>query len=155
MAKLDCPICGRTFSKSVLNAWTEDICSNCYRNPEKRQLSNNSKLVPARPVQKEKTESVETNLSELNEAAEEVIKFSKVFKKIGDVLNTINYVASAVLVVFVVIAISSKQIQGLYILFAALLILVLWAVAWIQTGFLRGISAFFLMKGLKQKADLE
>jgi membrane glycosyltransferase len=155
MAKLECPICGSTFTKSLLNAWTEDICSNCYRNPERRQDFSTSKIKPGRSVQGNKIASFETDLSELNDAAEEVIKFSRVFKRIGDVLNTINYIATGVLVIFVVIAISSKQIQGLYILAAGILILVLWAIAWIQTGFLRGLSAFFLMKGLKQKTDLE
>jgi hypothetical protein len=155
MAKLECPICGNTFTKSMLNAWTEDICSNCYRNPERRQQFIELNAKPVRDSHNKKVETYDSQLSELSKAADQVIKFSKVFKKIGDILNTINYVATTILIIFVFIAIFSNQIDGLYILFAVLIILVLWALAWVQTGLLRGVSAFFLMKGLRQKIDLE
>jgi uncharacterized membrane protein len=110
---------------------------------------------PVRDSHNKKVETYDSQLSELSKAADQVIKFSKVFKKIGDILNTINYVATTILIIFVFIAIFSNQIDGLYILFAVLIILVLWALAWVQTGLLRGVSAFFLMKGLRQKIDLE
>jgi hypothetical protein len=38
---------------------------------------------------------------------------------------------------------------------AILVVLIVWVISWIQTGLLRGISSFFLMRGLRELKDLD
>jgi hypothetical protein len=96
------------------------------------------------------------NLSgQLNSAANEVVRFSKVFKSIGDTLNILNYVFIGIIVLSLFILLSAGNASVWLFLGAILFVLVVWIISWIQTGLLRGISSFFLMRGLRELKDLE
>jgi hypothetical protein len=91
----------------------------------------------------------------LNSAANEVVRFSKVFKSIGDTLNILNYVFIGIIVLSLFILLSAGNASVWLFLGAILFVLVVWIISWIQTGLLRGISSFFLMRGLRELKDLE
>ena len=93
--------------------------------------------------------------SQLNSAANEVVRFSTVFKSIGDTLNVLNYIFIGIIVLALLIILFTGNASGWLFLGALLFVLVVWIISWIQTGLLRGISSFFLMRGLRELKDLE
>jgi hypothetical protein len=89
--------------------------------------------------------SIDNNL---REASNRVIKISTVFGTMGSVLNVLNH-GLAVLLLSVTFALSSSAENGGLALLAGIGITVLiWGIGWIQVALLRGLSAFFLMRGL-------
>jgi hypothetical protein len=93
--------------------------------------------------------------SQLNSAANEVVRFSTVFKSIGDTLNVLNYIFIGVIVLSLLVILFTGNASVWLFLGAILFVLVVWIISWIQTGLLRGISSFFLMRGLRELKDLE
>ena len=93
--------------------------------------------------------------SQLNSAANEVVRFSTVFKSIGDTLNILNYIFIGIIVLSLLIILFIGNASVWLFLGAILFVLVVWIISWIQTGLLRGISSFFLMRGLRELKDLE
>jgi membrane-anchored glycerophosphoryl diester phosphodiesterase (GDPDase) len=67
---------------------------------------------------------------------------------LGSILNVLNYVV-AVLLLSATFAISSTAANGGLALLAGIgATIILWGIGWIQVALFRGISAFFLMRGL-------
>jgi hypothetical protein len=97
----------------------------------------------------------ESLTSQLRSAANEVVRFSKVFKSIGDTLNVLNYIFIGISLLLVLVLLFTGNASIWLFLGAILVILAVWIISWIQTGLLRGISSFFLMRGLKQLKELE
>jgi hypothetical protein len=93
--------------------------------------------------------------SQLNSAANEVVRFSKVFKSIGDTLNILNYIFIGIIVLSLLVILFTGNASVWLFLGAILFVLVVWIISWIQTGLLRGLSSFFLMRGLRELKDLE
>ena len=93
--------------------------------------------------------------TQLRQAANEVVRFSRVFKSIGDTLNVINYIFIGLSVLGLIFLFAAGATSGWIFLGSILVILIVWIVSWIQTGLLRGISSFFLMRGLRELKDLE
>ena len=87
-------------------------------------------------------------------ASEKVVKIASIFEKLGSVLNIVNYVV-AVIILSATFAIgTTAENGGLFGLGGLLLAVVLWGAGWLQVAFLRGLSAFFLMRGLAQLKSL-
>ena len=93
--------------------------------------------------------------TQLRQAANEVVRFSRVFKSIGDTLNVINYIFIGLSVLGLIFLFAAGATSGWIFLGSILVILIVWIISWIQTGLLRGISSFFLMRGLRELMDLE
>ncbi len=93
--------------------------------------------------------------TQLRQAANEVVRFSRVFKSIGDTLNVLNYIFIGLSVMGLIFLFAAGATSGWIFLGSILVILIVWIVSWIQTGLLRGISSFFLMRGLRELKDLE
>jgi hypothetical protein len=84
----------------------------------------------------------------LKTASEKVIKISSVFSSLGSVLNIANHVL-AVLLLCATFALSSSIENGALALLAGIgLTMLVWGIGWIQVALLRGLSSFFLMRGL-------
>jgi type IV secretory pathway VirB6-like protein len=92
---------------------------------------------------------------QLRNSANEVVRFSKVFKSIGDTLNVLNYIFIGISVVGLLLLLFAGATSGWLFIGAILVVLIVWVISWIQTGLLRGISSFFLMRGLRELKDLE
>ena len=81
-------------------------------------------------------------------ASEKVVKIASIFEKLGSVLNIANYVV-AVIILSATFAIgTTAENGGLFLLGGFILAVLLWGVGWLQVALLRGLSAFFLMRGL-------
>jgi hypothetical protein len=93
--------------------------------------------------------------TQLRHAANEVVRFSRVFKSIGDTLNVLNYIFIGLSVLGSIFLFAAGATSGWIFLGSILVILIVWIISWIQTGLLRGISSFFLMRGLRELKDLE
>jgi hypothetical protein len=90
----------------------------------------------------------------LKMASEKVIKISSVFSTLGSVLNVANHFL-AVLLMCATLAISSSAENGGLALLAGIgLTMVVWGFGWIQVALLRGLSSFFLMRGLAHLKSL-
>jgi hypothetical protein len=83
------------------------------------------------------------------------VRFSKVFKSIGDTLNVLNYIFIGISVVGLLLLLIAGATSGWLFIGAILVVLIVWVISWIQTGLLRGISSFFLMRGLRELKDLD
>jgi len=93
--------------------------------------------------------------TQLGNAANEVIRFSKIFKSIGDTLNVLNYIFVGLMILALILLAASDAASGLVFLSGLMLILVVWVISWIQTALLRGLASFFLMRGLRELKDLQ
>lgn len=90
----------------------------------------------------------------LKMASEKVIKISSVFSTLGSVLNIANH-AIAVLLLCATFALSSSaENGGLALLVGIGLTMAVWGFGWIQVALLRGLSSFFLMRGLAHLKSL-
>ena len=118
------------------------------------------KMVPWHRLKKEELTNHESEVGKgrepfvdktnLRNASEEVIKISKIFKNIGDWLNILNYAVAALLVALAFFLGSQADNGGITLLLGLLSALIIWGIGWIQIAILRGISAYFLMKGLSE-----
>jgi hypothetical protein len=93
--------------------------------------------------------------TQLGNAANEVIRFSKIFKSIGDTLNVLNYIFVGLMILALILLAALDAASGLVFLSGLMLILVVWVISWIQTALLRGLASFFLMRGLRELKDLQ
>lgn len=118
------------------------------------------KMVPWHRLTKEDSTNQEVEVNKkiasfadktyLRNASEEVIRISKIFKTIGYWLNILNY-AVAVLIIALAFFFGSQAANGGFTLLVGLLsALIIWGLGWIQIAIIRGISAYFLMKGLSE-----
>ena len=92
---------------------------------------------------------------QLRNSANEVVRFSKVFKSIGDTLNVLNYIFIGISILGLIVLFFAGATSGWLFIGAILVVLIVWVISWIQTGLLRGISSFFLMRGLRELKDLD
>ena len=92
---------------------------------------------------------------QLRNSANEVVRFSKVFKSIGDTLNVLNYIFIGISVVGLLLLLIAGATSGWLFIGAILVVLIVWVISWIHTGLLRGVSSFFLMRGLRELKDLD
>ncbi len=137
-----CTACGKVLS------WDKDLDWNRAADDQE-----DSELVPSKlPTRSPSKVDLTT---ELRNSANEVVRFSKVFKSIGDTLNVLNYIFVGISVLILLFLFFAGAASGWIFLGAILVIFIVWIVSWIQTGLLRGISSFFLMRGLRQLKDLE
>ena len=93
--------------------------------------------------------------AQLGSAANEVVRFSKIFKSIGDTLNILNYIFIGVMILALVLVAASGSASGMVFFAGILFILLVWVISWIQTALLRGLASFFLMRGLRELKDLQ
>jgi hypothetical protein len=91
--------------------------------------------------------------SDLFSAANEVVRFSRVFKSLGDVLNVFNYIVIGIALILLLAMVLVGSISGWLFLGSVLVIIIVWVISWIQSGILRGMSSFFLMRGLRELKD--
>lgn len=88
-------------------------------------------------------------------ASEKVIKISSVFSTLGSILNIANYTIAVLLSCATLALSSSAENGGLALLAGIGLTMVVWGFGWVQVALLRGLSAFFLMRGLSQLRTLK
>ena len=93
--------------------------------------------------------------TQLGSAANEVVRFSKIFKSIGDTLNVLNYIFIGVMILALILVAASGSASGMVFFGGILFILLVWVISWIQTALLRGLASFFLMRGLRELKDLQ
>jgi len=93
--------------------------------------------------------------TQLASAANEVIRFSKIFKSLGDTLNILNYVSIGIMILALILFAASGAASGLIIFPGILLIFAVWVILWLQTALLRGLASFFLMRGLRELKDMQ
>jgi hypothetical protein len=93
--------------------------------------------------------------TQLGNAANEVVRFSKIFKSIGDTLNVLNYIFIGIMILALILVAASGTASGLVFFGGILLILLVWVISWIQTALLRGLASFFLMRGLRELKDMQ
>ena len=93
--------------------------------------------------------------TQLGSAANEVVRFSKIFKSIGDTLNVLNYIFIGVMILALILVAASGSASGMVFFAGILFILLVWVISWIQTALLRGLASFFLMRGLRELKDLQ
>lgn len=93
--------------------------------------------------------------AQLGSAANEVVRFSKIFKSIGDTLNVLNYIFIGVMILALILVAASGSASGMVFFAGILFILLVWVTSWIQTALLRGLASFFLMRGLRELKDLQ
>lgn len=140
----------------------DGTCSTCSKllswetNLDWESAANEETSYSEVPSKYPKKSPPKANLSsQLNSAANEVVRFSKVFKSIGDTLNALNYIFIGIAVLFLLILLFTGNASVWLFLGAILFVLVVWIISWVQTGILRGVSSFFLMRGLRELKDLE
>jgi hypothetical protein len=93
--------------------------------------------------------------TQLGSAANEVVRFSKIFKSIGDTLNVLNYIFIGVMILALILVAASGSASGMVFFAGILFILLVWVISWIHTALLRGLASFFLMRGLRELKDLQ
>lgn len=88
----------------------------------------------------------------LKSAAENVVRFSSLFQTLGTVLNILNYIfpIAAFLILVYIVSWMGVDPGWLYFAIGIPVIAVSWLIGWFQIAFLRGLSAFFLMRGLSE-----
>lgn len=97
----------------------------------------------------------ESPQEQLKKATEKVIRIASIFDLIGTVLNVINYIL-AVILFCVSLGLGTAPDASAAVLPLGLLITaIVWIIGWIQTAILRGLSAYFLMKGLAQQKAID
>ena len=132
----------------------DGLCTICAKPVPWHRLSGNASVPTSERLNKVTTES-ESLDNRLRLASEKVVKISSIFEMLGNVLNIVNYlVAIAILCVTFAIG-STVENGGLLLLGGSLLAVLLWGVGWLQVALLRGLSAFFLMRGLSQLRKLK
>ena len=132
-----CAICAKPAPWHRLNSTSKEPVSETSKS--KIQLSTQKQGI---------TQDGNSIDKKLKEASNRVIKISSVFGMMGSVLNVMNH-GLAVLLLSVTFALSSSAENGGLALLAGIgITLLIWGIGWIQVALLRGLSAFFLMRGL-------
>jgi len=117
--------------------------------PEETFADTEDSKLPTKPIQRIDLPS------QLRNAANDVVRFSKIFKSIGDILNILNYVSIGLMLLALTLFVASGAASGSIVIPGLLLILAVWVILWLQTALLRGLATFFLMRGLRELKDLE
>ena len=143
----------------------QGICEECgLAIPwSKLNPSDSREAKPAQPNPKPLLNRVFDEISGVNlsteqklkDATNKVIRFSSIFDRLSSLLNVFNYIVAVVLASASFLLGTSGENGGLTLLLGLLTTLVVWVIGWIQVALLRGLSAFFLMKGLAQQMALE
>lgn len=144
-----------TCTCETLSLTSEGLCSKCKKIVPWSKLkdSSNSEVqsLDSTYIAQTSAKRGESLQSQLDRAIEKVIRIASIFDRIGTVLNGINYGLAFVLLCASFL-IGSSSPNGGFALAAGLLITALvWLAGWIQVAILRGLSAYFLMKGLAQQ----
>ena len=125
----------------------DGFCTLCAKPVPWHRLGE-SASVPISESLIQMTSESESLDNRLRLASEKVVKISSIFEMLGNVLNIVNYVV-AVIILCVTFAVgSTAENGGLFLLGGSILAVLLWGVGWLQVALLRGLSAFFLMRGL-------
>ena len=117
--------------------------------PEETFADTEDSKLPTKPIQRIDLPS------QLRNAANDVVRFSKIFKSISDILNILNYVSIGLMLLALTLFVASGAASGSIVIPGLLLILAVWVILWLQTALLRGLATFFLMRGLRELKDLE
>lgn len=147
-----------TCSCEKVSITAEGLCSNCRKIVpwsklndmpiEARDRINTSGLNPSPESE------IKSLQAQLKTATEKVIRISSIFDRIGSVLNVINYLIALIFLCASFIVASSGPNGGLVLGAGLLITALVWLAGWLQVAILRGLSAYFLMKGLAQKDSL-
>jgi hypothetical protein len=132
----------------------DGLCTFCDKPVPWHRLSESASIpTPERLIP---IESESTSLdNRLRLASEKVVKISSVFEILGNVLNIVNYLVAVVILCVTFAVGSTVENGGLFLLGGSLLAVLLWGAGWLQVALLRGLSAFFLMRGLSQLRTLK
>jgi hypothetical protein len=133
-----CTLCSKPIPWSRLKEEVETETSTSKKTPRDLQRTDGS-------IGSLNTPSVDKRLKE---ASEKVVRISSVFGTMGTVLNICNY-GLAIILLCATFALSSyAENGGLALLVGFLITVLVWGLGWMQVALLRGLSAFFLMRGL-------
>ena len=138
---------GTCITCSKLLDWNNTELDNVL--PEESFADTEDSKLPTKPIQRIDLPS------QLRNAANDVVRFSKIFKSIGDILNILNYVSIGLMLLALTLFVASGAASGSIVFPGLLLILAVWVILWLQTALLRGLATFFLMRGLRELKDLE
>lgn len=132
----------------------DGVCTICAKPVPWHRLSGNAS-VPTSEISNKIPSESESLDYRLRLASEKVVKFSSIFELLGNVLNIVNYVVAVVILCITFAIGSTVDNGGLVLLGGSILAVLLWGVGWLQVALLRGLSAFFLMRGLSQLRTLK
>lgn len=141
--------------------WIEDddTCSKCKKEVAPNRLESARNIIEtsketttsdtAPSIQKHA--SNKDYLSKSIDAALRTSKYATLFEKIGSIMQVLNSIG-AVILILVGFALDTE----LYIRVAYwITILFLWAIAYIQTSFIRGLASYFQMKANSHLSRIE
>ena len=131
----------------------DGLCTICAKPVPWHRLSENTSVPTSERLNQIPSES-ESLDNRLRLASEKVVKISSIFEMLGNVLNIVNYVVAVVILCVTFALGSTAENGGLFLLGGFILAVLLWGVGWLQVALLRGLSAFFLMRGLAQLKSL-
>jgi hypothetical protein len=132
----------------------DGLCTICSKPVPWHRLSGNAS-VPTSEISNKIPSESESLDYRLRLASEKVVKISSIFEVLGNVLNIVNYVVAVVILCITFAIGSTVDNGGLVLLGGSILAVLLWGVGWLQVALLRGLSAFFLMRGLSQLRTLK
>ena len=132
----------------------DGFCTLCAKPVPWHRLSESASAPTSERVIHIASES-ESLDSRLRLASEKVVTISSIFEKLGNVLNIVNYVVAVVILCATFTLGTTAENGGLFLLGGFILAVLLWGVGWLQVALLRGLSAFFLMRGLSQLRTLK
>lgn len=125
----------------------DGLCTICSKPVPWHRLSGNAS-VPTSEISNKIPSESESLDYRLRLASEKVVKISSIFELLGNVLNIVNYVVAVVILCVTFAVGSTVDNGGLFLLGGSLLAVLIWGAGWLQVALLRGLSAFFLMRGL-------
>jgi hypothetical protein len=125
----------------------DGLCTICSKPVPWHRLSGNASVPTSEISNKIPSESESLDFR-LRLASEKVVKISSIFELLGNVLNIVNYVVAVVILCVTFAVGSTVDNGGLFLLGGSLLAVLIWGAGWLQVALLRGLSAFFLMRGL-------
>ena len=125
----------------------DGVCTICSKPVPWHRLSKKENVPTSERLIQIPSES-ESMDNRLRLASEKVLKISSIFEMLGNVLNIVNYVVAVVILCVTFALGSTAENGGLFLLGGFILAVLLWGVGWLQVALLRGLSAFFLMRGL-------
>ena len=135
-----CLTCGKLLNWENAHVW-EDA----------QNQDTDSKFVPTKFPDRS---SLKADLPyQLKNAAKDVVRISRIFKSIAEILNLLLYISIGLSVLISTILFTSGRVSAKETGWEILIALIIWVLAWIQVGLLRGLSAFFLMRGLSELRD--
>ena len=132
----------------------DGLCSICSKPVPWHRLSKKENVPTSERLIQIPSES-ESLDNRLRLASEKVVKISSIFEMLGNVLNIVNYVVAVVILCVTFALGSTAENGGLFLLGGFILAVLLWGAGWLQVALLRGLSAFFLMRGLSQLRTLK